>query len=46
MTETPPPGYITDDGEGVASPGSHSSGESTYTVRLDIVGQKEDDQER
>jgi hypothetical protein len=28
MTETPPPGYITDDGEGVASPGSHSSGES------------------
>jgi hypothetical protein len=27
MTETPPPGYITDDGEGVASPGSHSSGE-------------------
>jgi len=25
MTETPPPGYITDDGEGVASPGSHSS---------------------
>jgi len=27
MTETPPPGYITDDGDGVGSPGSQTSGE-------------------
>ena len=30
MTESPPPGYITDDGDGVSSPGSNvsSSGEN------------------
>ena len=32
MTESPPPGYITDDGDGVSSPGSNvsSSGERTF----------------
>ena len=32
MTESPPPGYITDDGDGVSSPGSNvsSSGEKIF----------------
>ena len=32
MTESPPPGYITDDGDGVSSPGSNvsSSGEQSF----------------
>ena len=32
MTESPPPGYITDDGDGVSSPGSNvsSSGEQFF----------------
>ena len=36
MTESPPPGYITDDGDGVSSPGSNasSSGEFNVCVRV------------
>ena len=32
MTESPPPGYITDDGDGVSSPGSNISSNGEFCV--------------
>ena len=43
MTESPPPGYITDDGDGVSSPDSNISSNGMYTHVLHVIMSRRSD---